>query len=219
MKKQLFVDVDDVLLQWIPDFNEHIGQSREYIPKAWGYPELGVKYETVKAFIANGPMHPAIEQNVQRLNKLHDRGWDVILVTSHPTNMTMERIRNLKAVGVKFDHLVCTLLVNPDGSQTSVSKAFYIKEVYGDVQGYKILVDDRLKSVNEFVKMGVGLGVSIDRAYNDKDLEELQNDNLLKKRVMLGRGDTYTEQAHDMFNRLEELVATLECPVAAIQRK
>lgn len=219
MKKQLFVDVDDVLLQWIPDFSEHVGLGREYMPENWGYTEKQVEYETVKRFIASGPMHPAIEGNVKRLNRLKDKGWEVILVTSHPSNMLMERVANLKLAGVKYDHLVCTLLVNPDGSQNSVSKAHYINEVYGENKGYKILVDDRLKSVNEFVKMGLGLGVSIDRAYNSKDVEELQNDSVLKRFVHLGRGQTYMEQANDMFNRLEALIAHMECPVLAIQRK
>jgi len=215
MQKIIFADVDDISLDWIGDFNTAMGWEASYTPQVWGYPEMPITYEDVKTFIQRGPMNSPIQNSIDYLNKIQNQGWKVILITSHPTNMMMERIKNLKEVGLKYDHIVFTQSFNDKGETVSFSKAQYIQEVYGHIKGYKILLDDRMKSVNEFVNLGLGFGVSMDRAYNSKELAELQESVLLKKRIILGRHETRLGQVADALVRMDGLIKSLECPVVA----
>jgi hypothetical protein len=186
MDKTLYVDVDDVILDWIGDFGEHMGYGRDYTPQQWGYPEKGIPYSAVEGYIQQGPSHTPIIDTINWLNDAQNKkGWKVVLITAHPTNKMKERIDNLNKWGLWYDHIVMTQFYNKDGTTSSISKAQYIKDVYGSKNEVRILIDDRLKSVNEFVAMGLGFGASVVREYNDKDLEALQESHL-RKRVVLG---------------------------------
>jgi hypothetical protein len=213
MKKVCFVDADDVLLTWIPDFNEHIGQDREYIPQSWGYPELGVEYGTVRNFIQSAPQHDPYPEVVGFVNGLRRTGWEIVVITSHPTNRMMERLDNLNQIGLQYDHVVFTQFFTPDGSTGSVSKAQYIKKAYGHFSCYRLLIDDRLKSVNEFVEMGLGFGASVDRAYNSEDVKRLRENPLLEQRIVLGRGPTMREQLLSMVSQTNDLINAFDAVV------
>jgi FMN phosphatase YigB (HAD superfamily) len=226
MKRIAFFDADDIFLQWIPDFNEHLASlgylkqanPREYIPKAWGYPELGIEYSVVESYIQQGPMHPPYPEMVELMRRLRGEGWEVVIITSHPTNKMMERIANLAQLGGQFyDHIVFSLAHDTQGKAVSISKAQYIANIYKE-PSTKIFVDDRLKSVIEFARMGLGYGFSMDRAYNSKDLEELQSDPLLERRVFLGRGGTMREQVLDLIPQVEDVAGRLSQKTFAVQR-
>lgn len=217
MKKLCFCDADDVFLQWIPDFNEHLAslgydlgpQPREYIPLMWGYPEVpGLTYPVVESYIQSGPSHPPYIEMINTLKKLRSEGWEVIIITSHPTNKMMERISNIAAFGQFYDHIVFSLSYGPDGKPTSLSKAQYIKNFYKETS-LKIFIDDRLKSVNEFVELGLGVGFSMERAYNSEDLKKLQENPLLSKRTFLGRGKTMKDQVLDLIPQIESVTEHL----------
>lgn len=226
MKRLAFFDADDIFLQWIPDFNEHLAtlgflpekDAREYIPKAWGYPELGIDYKVVESYIQNGPMHPSYPAMIDLMRSLRGKGWEVVVITSHPTNKMMERIQNLNELGGQFyDHVVFSLAHDTEGKPVSISKAKYIGQLYRE-QSIKIFVDDRLKSVNEFVNAGLGYGFSMDRAYNDKDLKELQESRILETRIRLGRGKTMRKQVMDLIPQIEEVTEALSTKIFAVSR-
>jgi FMN phosphatase YigB (HAD superfamily) len=226
MKKIAFVDADDVFLQWIPDFNEHLAKlgylpeegAREYIPQAWGYPELLIRYEDVQDYIQNGPMHPPYPEMIETLRKLRKNGWEVVIITSHPTNKMMERIANIASFGQFYDHIVFSLAHDTNGKAVSISKAKYIQQLYIE-PSIKIFVDDRLRSVNEFVELGLGYGFSMDRAYNDKDLEIMQSNPLLERRIFLGRGKTMRDQILDLIPKIEEVTNSLSTKIFAVSKE
>jgi hypothetical protein len=217
MKRIAFFDADDIFLQWIPDFNEEMAKKgvlkvenpREYVPQAWGYPELGMGYGPVQDYVQAAPMHPPYEEMVDLMRRLRKAGWEVVIITSHPSDKMMERVRNLALLGEQFyDHLVLTLTHDPSGKIVSISKADYIEGFYRE-KSIKIFVDDRLKSVNEFVRKGLGLGFSVDRAYNDLDLAELHRNPDLDRCVYLGRGKTMREQLLDLIPQIEKAAEQL----------
>jgi hypothetical protein len=211
MKKLLAADVDDISLDFIGDLNIHLGLDREYEPTGWNYPELNVPADAIQKYIQSGPMHTAFQEMVRFLNEAREQhGWELVLITAHPANKMMERIRNLNQIGLRYDHIVFTAFHGPDGKSMGVSKAQYLKEAYSHRFDHIVLIDDRLKSVNEFTQMGLGLGASVVRAYNSEDLKILQEDRLSAKRTVLGVGETRKAQLLDMIDKLKTVMASVD---------
>jgi hypothetical protein len=221
-KLLIIVDQDDVINHWISDFNKYLdglglgyALGGDYIPQDWGYPELNLPANIVSDYIHSGPQHSPNEEMILFLKDLKDQGNDIVIVTSHPTNVTMERLQNLnlytKTYGKFFDHIAFTLAHDRKGKPVYYSKADYISKVYGEDNRVKLFIDDRLKNVNEVVHLngkdkGLYLGFSVNRAYNDKDIAILQENELLKKRVFLGQGDTMKKQVSDMIQKIKEVI-------------
>jgi len=229
MKKIVAADQDDILNNWIGEFNKHLidlgydlgPEGVEYIPKNWGYTEIGIPYSVVQDYIHSCPNHAPYQEMIDSLNKLKKKGWEIVVVTSHPANLKMERIQHLNTLGLNYDHIALTQSFDKDGKVVSLSKAKYIEAVYKKPGNTLIFIDDRLRSVNEFVRLGLGFGFSMDRAYNNKDLEELREDPLLERRVYLGRGLTMKEQILDLIPQIERVAEALsaKCPLVFPKRE
>lgn len=221
MKKIAFFDQDDVLNDFIKGYNIYLtslgydlGPEREeYIPKNWGYLEIGVPYSTIQDYIHSCPNHPPHQEMIDCANNLKNKGWEIVIVTSHPSNLAMERIQHLNTLGLNYDHIALTQSFDKNGNVVSLSKAKYIEAVYKKPGSTLIFIDDRMKSVLEFTKLGLGRGFSMDRAYNSSELKEMQNDPFLENRIYLGRGETMKEQILDLIPKIEQVAEALSTKV------
>jgi len=226
MKKIITVDMDDVLVSWIPEFNKHLinlgynlgSEKEEYIPKNWGYTEIGIPYSVVQDYIHSCPNHAPYKEMIDCINRVKAKGWEVVVVTSHPSNLKMERIQHLNTLGLNYDHIALTQAFDKEGKVVSLSKAKFIEAVYKRPGNILVFVDDRMKSVVEFVELGLGYGFSMDRAYNDKDLNVMQMDPMLERRIFLGRGPTMREQVLNLIPQIEEVTDSLSTKIFAIQK-
>jgi hypothetical protein len=227
VKKIAIFDQDDVINMWILEFNKHLislgydlgPDKEEYIPKNWGYTEIGVPYKIVQNYIHSCPNHAPYKEMVNCANRLKNRGWEIVVVTSHPSNLKMERIKHLNTLGLNYDHIALTQSFDKSGEVVSLSKAKYIEAVYKRLGNILIFVDDRMKSVIEFVEMGLGHGFSLDRAYNSKEMERLQESPLLERRIHLGRGPTMEAQILDLIPKIEDVAESLSTKLFVALRR
>ena len=217
MRKIAIFDQDDVLNDWISEFNQHLislgydlgPEKEEYIPKNWGYTEIGIPYSIVQGYIHSCPKHAPYQEMINCANRLKSKGWEIVVVTSHPSNLKMERIQHLNSLGLNYDHIALTQSFDKNGNVVSLSKAKYIEAVYKRPGNTLIFIDDRMKSVLEFIKLGLGRGFSVDRAYNSNEIKEMQEDPLLENRIYLGRGKTMRDQVLDLIPKIEQVAEAL----------
>jgi len=130
----------------------------------------------------------------------------------------MERIQHLNTLGLKYDHIALTQSYDSEGKVVSISKAKFIEAVYKKPGNTIIFIDDRLKSVLEFVELNLGIGFSMDRPYNDQDLKKLQENPILENKIYLGRGKTMKDQVEDVISQIEIITDILGTKVFAMQK-
>jgi len=203
MKKILWLDVDDVLLDFCGDFNEWLaerigdelgpklppGFSRNYVPKKWNYECLPIGKDEVwkhmKVYIDqhSGNLN-VLPGAVEMLNAARGMGWEVNLITAHPGYLMEERIKNLKKHGLIFDHFYSCNHFNTNGTSMKIKKVDLINSLT-EKNRVEIFVDDRHDTVRDYLKNSTALvkaGVSPWYPYNndsyltsmDEDSEELK---------------------------------------------
>jgi hypothetical protein len=220
--KIMWLDIDDILFDFMPSFNSSLAAKgvdikKQYIPKDWGYsgiltPEV-MKKEISDFVLNNCSDLPPIEGAAEFTQKARDAGFKVFLITAHPHCLMMERLANLNRYGISFDAYYSTSFFTKDSDQQfNIDKFELIQALgYGDKTKYNnILVDDNLKNVYKMVKAGLGIGVSIKRAYNQELLDKIESseeDAEIRNDIMISRGGRYMgQQATKMLKMIEDIL-------------
>jgi len=221
-KKIIWLDVDDCCLSFMPNFNENLALKgidikKQYIPKDWGYSGI-LSPEDMKKEISDFVLNkcndlPPIEGAAEFTQRAREASYKVFLITAHPHCLMMERLENLNKYGISFDAYYSTSFFTKESDQQfNIDKFELIKALgYGDKTKYNnILVDDNLKNVYKMVKAGLGIGVSIKRAYNQELLDKIESseeDAEIRNDIMISRGGRYMDQqATKMLKMIEDIL-------------
>jgi FMN phosphatase YigB (HAD superfamily) len=221
-KKIMWLDIDDVLISFMPNFNNSLASKginikKQYIPQDWGYSGI-LSPEEMKKEISDFVLNkcndlPPIEGAAEFTQRAREVGFKVFLITAHPSSLMMERLENLNRYGIVFDAYYSTSFFKKDSDQQFyIDKFELIKALgYGDKTKYNnILVDDNLKNVYKMVKAGLGIGVSIKRAYNQELLDQIESseeDSDIRNDIMISRGGRFMDQqATKMLKMIEDIL-------------
>ena len=203
MKRVLTVDVDEVLLDFIGEFNDWLTArgypfDRNYMPSEWsGWHQIPRDefFGLLELFINNHTHSlPPLGKAELLCRRARKAGWEVHLVTAHPSHLQLERMENLAKHGIEWSAFYATLFRNPDGSKSTVSKHDMAKVVAGDIN---LLVDDRAKTCLAWVSSGLPRpwAVTIGRSYNKDDLLAAAPGPLSQVRVVPATGSSNADAA------------------------
>jgi len=193
--KTVILDVDDIILKFIEGFNRYLVTVRadikikpHYLPKVWGFTELGDISKEINEYIntyADGGQISCdgVKISFGKLydgaadftNKIKEMGHDVVLLTAHPSHRIIERINNLKSQGLKFDHIYCTAAHDADGNKVYHSKSDFI-EALGYTDENFLFADDKAATIMEMLGRFKNADLfTLDRDYNKEALVESAN--------------------------------------------
>lgn len=165
------IDADGVMLDYNAAFAvifklafgrelELADPSAFHATNQWGLPAMSS--EEKAAFYAAADEHgiwrsmPAFPGAVEAVQALHDMGYDIVCVTSMPTEHGPDRLANLKALGFPIERVIAT---HRHGSENP--KRAPIEEL-----APVFFIDDLLKNFEGIEKPGIQL-VYLDREYSD----------------------------------------------------
>lgn len=214
MRKIAILDVDDVILNFIGGVNTYVSGlnkgfviNPEYIPKSWGWRELGDIGNEINTFINNmSDDLSCFDNTVNFINSLKEMDFEIILMTAHPAHLTLERIQNLKKNNIEFDSIYCTFGYGPGGEKISHPKSSFIKELTSP-EDKIIFVDDKATTVIDVVhKIPNAIGFTMDRASNDEALGNIELfDKDANRFYKAGTGiDILTAQVDFLYNEVLE---------------
>lgn len=187
-RKVLWLDIDDIALDFIGSFNRWLAQERgypvppEYAPPEWSRYEMVPPHEfrpLIDKFIEERsddlpaftmPLSDGVAMAAELVRVAHDNGFQVNAITAHPAHKTMGRLANLARHGIRPDAYYSTAHYGPDGRLQGMQKHELAR--YLSVPGQlNLLVDDRAINALRWVdNMDNGIAVTIDRPYNRMDL-------------------------------------------------
>jgi len=118
-KYVVWLDVDDVLVDFCRTYNAHITSMGhgplmlDYVPVSWNYLEvLGTEERSREIFAslpADWPLNLEAHQGAVAFTwKLHMAGARVVLITSLGQAFAVHRLKNLTAHGIYFDEILFT---------------------------------------------------------------------------------------------------------------
>lgn len=174
MKKNIIVwlDVDDVLLDFKAKYNRHLRINYglkikdNYVPKNWHYTEVLPKKVSFAETMQGLGMPWAknlkpIDQAMEFTQKLKSLGIKVILITHIEGEQGPDRIENLVENKIHFDEIYFTM----GRKKSEFAKAISLR--YPKHQ--HIFVDDKAENVTDFLTHvpKTIFGVTMDLPYND----------------------------------------------------
>jgi len=179
--KILWLDCDEVLLDFIREFNKFLGTkghyvAYEYMPEKWGAwagIEQGDFGNLMQEFINHYSGNlPRLAKAEQLCRKARELGWHVNVITAHPSHLTKERLDNLSSEGLVFDGFYSTVSFGPDGKKFSIYKHDVAGHMPGDIN---VLVDDRFQTAKAWAEsksLPGAYAVTVSRSYNSDDILE-----------------------------------------------
>jgi len=213
IKKIALVDVDDVCIPFIEDFNIYLRTQRpeividpKYLPKIWGYEELGSVSKEMNDYI-NGDSDKSkiFDGAVHFTTRLKELGFEIVLITAHPAHKLVERAKNLKSQGLVFDHLYCTAAFDHKGEKLYWRKSEFVEVLELNKDSKLLFVDDRANSVIDMIsKFDNAEGFTMDRGYNHGDLNQTLFDKDAERLHVVG--EKFGEIADDQVKRLYNVV-------------
>ncbi len=187
-KHNLFLDCDDVILEYFRGFNVYIKENygikinKNALPEEWGYTKyIGDKEHLFAEFSSKfNDKLEIMSGAIDFVNKAKAMGWTITLITNHPNCFTLGRIQLLNKNKLYFDNYYSCGFHDPQGQVGKFSKAEFLKRLgYKDKNNINVLVDDKFSHAHDFVKANLGYGVTMDRSYNEKDIANSKNNDKL----------------------------------------
>lgn len=181
----VWVDVDEVLVEFRPLLNAHLNKSfnlslhRDYVANDWGYSDVIPKEasfpEIMSGLPKNWPEHQVLYEGAAEFTRdLKKLGCEVVLITHLDLELAPYRLKNLFYHQVYFDEIYFTL------GKSKVDFAHPVSLRFTDNQGRpakNIVIDDKAQNVVEFLDLmpNMALGVTMDYAYNKSTLAKTKN--------------------------------------------
>ena len=187
MKKIALLDVDDLLQAFITGingFNSYLVSVRpdisiksHYLPKNWGYTELGDISKELNEYINKySDEGLAFKGASEFTKKLKDMGMEVILLTAHPAIKTIDRMINLKKQGIIFDSLYCCSYYDENGKKIYKTKTEFAKALGLDKDCIFFFADDKASTTIDMLTNFKNCHVfTMQRDYNNEALFNLVN--------------------------------------------
>jgi len=211
MRKIALLDVDDVLIKFIEHFNECLMEKRpefkinpKYLPKSWGYTELGDVSKEINDYINNNSDECKAFDNASEFTaRLKELGFEVVLITAHPANKLIERVANLKKQDITFDHIYCTAAFDDDGEKLYWKKSEFVEALGLHKDSKLLFVDDRANSVIEMIgQFDNAEGFTMNRGYNHNALAQQLFDKDADRLSVVSEqfGETADEQVKRLYN-------------------
>lgn len=181
----LWIDVDDVLLEFRPMFNQFLRETygfkidNDYMAKTWTYDEIIPEGDDFMNYFNSLPVNWTENQVPfpfvkKYLNEIKKMGHHIIFITAVPEHVVHYRLKNLISHNLYFDEIYFT----------SQSKSVYAKEVlkrFRDNDKLKnILIDDRAKNGVDFHKNIPNMEkiVSLKADFNSHEMKNERIDNI-----------------------------------------
>jgi hypothetical protein len=219
-KKILWLDVDDCILDFQGAFNKHLIKEGvapdldpHYVQKEWDYSCVlkgkGLDFRAMmEHFIDTGCVSLPTLGSARRLTLAAKQlGYEVNLITAHPSYLTVERLRNLRDAGVHYDHYYSTHHFDRKGRALHWDKGEFIADL-GFEFAHNVFVDDRMGTVDKFVRRGLGVGVTVDYPYNSEVRSTLAliegNPNLIVSPWMGDKAKTVLEFHETVLRTIKE---------------
>jgi FMN phosphatase YigB (HAD superfamily) len=191
-RKVCILDVDDVLVRFIEGFNRYlivnrsdISISPKYLPKTWGYTELGDiskemntyidTYSDNKTLMVKDPLKERAPASVfdgaaEFTKKLKELDMEIILLTAHPAHKIIDRVENLRHHGIIFDSIYCTTYYNEKGEKIYKSKQDFAKALGMENREF-YFADDKAATVIDMLEKFENANVfTMQRDYNTEAL-------------------------------------------------
>ena len=192
--KRLFVDCDDVLLDFLTEFNKFAGFPEGYVPDsfAWGgCPEIK---EQIDTFLAKQELLSPLDGAREYLLEAQKLGWTVTIITAYPEKYADTRLKNLSEARIPYSSIIFT---------TQQSGTLNKADIINDIAKHSPVhfVDDKLGAVNDLIlkRKILCTGASVDVAYNQNCVKILQNTPILERRVGLAHGTTPAQASKGLY--------------------
>ena len=173
--KIIVCDIDGVLYQHDKNFREWIEQAKPHM-KDSSKKDNALAWEESKWEFRDSEQHrygDAYKENIQALNELKNKGWDIVLMTYRPkkvfTSLEYDTLYWLKANGVPYDKLIWA----------AYEKYFYMRD---EMRNAEIFIDDEYGTC----KLVSSLGKRVYWVSDDDVIpEEIEHDTIGVMPVMV----------------------------------
>jgi len=215
MRKIALLDIDDILMPFIEGFNKYLVTVRRdlrikpnYLPKTWGFKELGNVDKEIQYYINNlADKYRIFEGATDFTEELKKLGFEVILITAHPSQHLLKRIRNLKGQGLPFDHIYSVASFTPEGERIRESKIEFTEALELDKDSIILFADDRADATIDMVAKFKNLqGFTLNRDYNSEELSMVKmfDEDAKRFNVISNPGVGADEQVKELYTHFLE---------------
>lgn len=181
--KVVWVDVDDILVDFHKMFNQHLNTKynlnlpHDFLPKDMKYSELSINaYKEIDGLPAHWPLNQeVIDGAVEFTHKLNDLGCRVVLITSINGESGHFRIENLLKHKIYFDEIYFTkgIGISKGDLAAKMLHRFHTED--------HIFVDDMVKNCIDFANKVPALKTfALDFSYNGPCIKAMSDDDKLK---------------------------------------